>query len=235
MAKTKVSLYDPVAANNTDINSINIAEGMAPSDVNNAIRELMAEIKQFQTGSASDPLSVGGALTLLNTLITSSSAGSAGQVLLSQGASTPPAWGTMTIFPVGAIYISTVATNPAVTFGFGTWVAFASGKVMIGAGGGFTAGATGGSADAIVVSHAHTGTTDSTSLTGGFTSGLATASGVFTAGSSFSGVGQNAQPNYPITMNASHTHTLTTNSTGVSGANANLQPYIVVYIWNRVS
>ena len=67
MAKTKVSLYDPVAANNTDINSINIAEGMAPSDVNNAIRELMAEIKQFQAGTAGDNLTVGGNLIVTGT------------------------------------------------------------------------------------------------------------------------------------------------------------------------
>lgn len=45
MAKTKISEYDSTAANNTDIDSINIAEGMAPSNVNNAIRELMAHLK----------------------------------------------------------------------------------------------------------------------------------------------------------------------------------------------
>jgi len=45
MAKTKISEYDATAANNTDIDSINIAEGMAPSNVNNAIRELMAHLK----------------------------------------------------------------------------------------------------------------------------------------------------------------------------------------------
>ena len=58
MAKTKISQYDATAANNTDINSINIDEGMAPSDVNNAIRELMAEIKQFQAGTSGDTLPV---------------------------------------------------------------------------------------------------------------------------------------------------------------------------------
>ena len=53
MAKTKVSEYDATAANNTDIDSINIAEGMAPSNVNNAIRQLMAHLKTefFKTGS----------------------------------------------------------------------------------------------------------------------------------------------------------------------------------------
>ena len=45
MAKTKISEYDSTAANNTDIDSINIAEGCAPSGINNAIREQMAHLK----------------------------------------------------------------------------------------------------------------------------------------------------------------------------------------------
>jgi hypothetical protein len=51
MAKTKISQYDATAANNTDIDSINIAEGMAPSNVNNAIRELMAHLKDMDAGT----------------------------------------------------------------------------------------------------------------------------------------------------------------------------------------
>jgi len=51
MAKTKISEYDSTAANNTDIDSINIAEGMAPSNVNNAIRQLMAHLKDMNIGS----------------------------------------------------------------------------------------------------------------------------------------------------------------------------------------
>ena len=43
MAKTKISEYDATAGNNTDIDSINLQEGvMIPSDINNALRELMA-------------------------------------------------------------------------------------------------------------------------------------------------------------------------------------------------
>ncbi len=51
MPKVKISDYSQTAASNTDINSINLAEGMLPSDVNNAIRELMKQIKDFQVGS----------------------------------------------------------------------------------------------------------------------------------------------------------------------------------------
>lgn len=38
------------------------------------------------------------------------------------------------IFPIGAIYTATVSTNPVTLLGFGTWSAFGSGRVLIGAG-----------------------------------------------------------------------------------------------------
>jgi hypothetical protein len=63
MAKNKVSEWSATASNNTDIGGINIAEGCAPSGINNAIRELMAQVKDMQTGSDSDGLVVGGAFT----------------------------------------------------------------------------------------------------------------------------------------------------------------------------
>jgi hypothetical protein len=55
MPKTKISEFDVDPANNTDINSINIAEGCAPSGINNAIRQLMSDLKEFQTGGGGDP------------------------------------------------------------------------------------------------------------------------------------------------------------------------------------
>lgn len=67
MAKTKISEYSSTANSNTDINSINLAEGMAPSLVNNAIRQLMAQLKDFQAGSAGDSLTVGGNLSVTGT------------------------------------------------------------------------------------------------------------------------------------------------------------------------
>ena len=63
MPKNKVSEWSATASNNTDIGGINIAEGCAPSGINNAIRELMAQVKDMQTGSDSDGLVVGGAFT----------------------------------------------------------------------------------------------------------------------------------------------------------------------------
>jgi len=54
MAKTKISEFSSTPGNNTDIDGINIAEGCAPSGINDAIRELMSQLKDFQTGSAGD-------------------------------------------------------------------------------------------------------------------------------------------------------------------------------------
>ena len=51
MAKVKVEDWDTTAASNTDINSINIDEGMSPSDVNNAIREMMAQLATWTTAA----------------------------------------------------------------------------------------------------------------------------------------------------------------------------------------
>lgn len=65
MAKTKISEFDTNPALNTDIDSINIAEGCAPSGINNAIRELMSQLKNQQSGTDGDSFTVGGNLTVL--------------------------------------------------------------------------------------------------------------------------------------------------------------------------
>jgi len=65
MAKNKISEYSATSADNTDISNINIAEGCSPANVNNAIRTVMAQLKDFQSGNAtyytsnSDALAVG--------------------------------------------------------------------------------------------------------------------------------------------------------------------------------
>ena len=65
MAKDKISQYDSTSAGanlNTDIAGIDIAEGCAPSGINNAIRTLMAQIKDLQSGVSGDtiPITAGG-------------------------------------------------------------------------------------------------------------------------------------------------------------------------------
>ena len=54
MARTKISEFSATPGNNTDIDGINIAEGCAPSGINDAIRELMSQLKDFQAGTAGD-------------------------------------------------------------------------------------------------------------------------------------------------------------------------------------
>jgi len=58
MAKIKISQYDSVSANNSDIDGINIAESCPPSGINNAIREVMAHLKDWQSGVSGDTLPV---------------------------------------------------------------------------------------------------------------------------------------------------------------------------------
>lgn len=51
MSKDKISDYSATANSNTDIAGINIDEGCAPSGINNAIRTLMKQLKDWQSGS----------------------------------------------------------------------------------------------------------------------------------------------------------------------------------------
>jgi hypothetical protein len=67
MPKTKISEYSSTAVSNTDVQSINIAEGMLPSDVNNAIRAIMSHLKNFQAGLSADDVTVGGNLSVTGT------------------------------------------------------------------------------------------------------------------------------------------------------------------------
>jgi hypothetical protein len=68
MTKAKISEYDAVAANNTDVNGVNIDEGCAPSGMNNMGREIMAALKRFETGADGDSLTVGGNLIVSGTV-----------------------------------------------------------------------------------------------------------------------------------------------------------------------
>jgi hypothetical protein len=57
MPRNSIGEYSTTPGDNTDIGGINIAEGMAPSDVNNAMRELLSQLKKFQTGAGGDTIS----------------------------------------------------------------------------------------------------------------------------------------------------------------------------------
>ena len=134
------------------------------------------------------------------------------------------------LYPVGSVYTNaSVSTNPATLLGFGTWTAFGAGRVMVGFDSGNslfdTAEETGGSADAIVVSHTHTATSVVTDP--GHTHTL-TPIGNTTGGSSGRAVAGANNVSQAVTI-ASETTGITVattiNSTGSSGTNANLPPY----------
>ena len=236
MSKDKVSEWSATAANNTDIGGINIAEGCAPSGINNAIRELMAQVKDMQAGTDADNFAVGGNLTVT---------GTATGVTATFGDSTTKFATTafvqaalVAIYPVGSIYTNaTNNTNPGTLFGFGTWVAFGAGRVMVGFNGSDplfdAAEETGGSKDAIVVSHSHTATVTDP--------GHAHSTALYYRPHSASGAAQQYAQNTTgfgsqISTNSNTTGITVSNSTeGSSGTNANLQPYITVYMWKRTA
>ena len=161
------------------------------------------------------------------------------------------------LYPVGAIYINaTSSTNPATSLGFGTWTAFGAGRVMVGFDSGNalfdTAEETGGSADAITVSHTHTATSTVTDSghnhfiagSGSSNNTALTASNYMTAsgnqgggvyGYSLCGESPTASVGLTNTKTTGITVATTNASTGSSGTNANYQPYITVYMWKRTA
>ena len=177
------------------------------------------------------------------------------------------------LHPVGSIYMNaTNANNPSTYLGFGTWAAFGAGRVPVGFDAGNalfnTAEETGGSYDATLVSHAHTGTTGTESANhthsfSGTTSGVGdhqhfpsvngNTNGYAFGGDTYN-VTRGSQDGYyqntPTTPAGAHSHTysgntggisnnhqhdFTTASSGSSATNANIQPYITVYMWKRTA
>jgi hypothetical protein len=160
------------------------------------------------------------------------------------------------MYPVGSIYLSVNTTNPSVLFG-GTWISFGEGRMLAGVNTSDsdfnTVEKSGGSKD--LQSHSHSlssGSVSTKSLTGSFLNVAVqssatdiSATGVMTernadgevvgyATSSKSGNGTTYTDGF--TLNASHNHTLSgnTSSTG-AGSAGNLPPYITVYMWKRRS
>jgi hypothetical protein len=138
------------------------------------------------------------------------------------------------LYPVGSIYTNaTVSTNPATLLGFGTWTAFAAGRVMVGFDSGNalfdTAEETGGSADAIVVSHTHTATVTDAGHSHTYSKA---GSPSVQSGTNTPCFTNNASDN---TSTAFTGITVANSTTGSSGTDANYQPYITVYMWKRTA
>ena len=146
-------------------------------------------------------------------------------------------------YPVGSIYTNAnVSTDPSTLLGFGTWTAFGAGRVMVGFDSGNalfdTAEETGGSADAITVSHTHSA---SSTFTGNALAGHAHTVALLSSysggqqGYAESGTQAGTQTNSVSAGTPSGSVSTTITSTGSSGTNANYQPYITVYMWKRTA
>jgi microcystin-dependent protein len=150
-------------------------------------------------------------------------------------------------YPVGSIYMSTVATNPNTLFGFGTWVTYGSGRVLISQDGTYTAGSTGGSATTTLIeanlpSHTHSATFTGTALgthqhyvgsndsTAGFGGDAGNREFVqnYNAG--------NGPATYTDPLSAgTPSGSVSVGNTGSGTSFSNLPPYIAVYMWNRTA
>lgn len=228
MAKNKISEFSSTPANNTDISGINIAEGCAPSGINNAIRELMAQLKDQQSGTDGDNFTVGGNLTV---------AGTSEFTGVATFTAVPVIPSTIGFVPTGVIVMwsGSIASIPS------GWLLCdgTSGtpnlrdKFIVGAGSTYAVAAAGGSADAVVVSHTHTQSAAGASTGsvvaspsgdfGAFTSATGNLSVSGAVGNRMQGAaGTGSKTTLSISV-PDHTHTI--NSTGDSGTNANLPPY----------
>jgi len=146
------------------------------------------------------------------------------------------------LYPLNSIYINaSVATNPATLLGFGTWTAFGAGKVLIGLDSSdalfSTAGNSSGSKDAVVASHTHSASVSDPghSHTQQVYSGANINVGSTTNFYGLSGVNPASGTSAQSTLSNTTGISVTNSTTGVSPTNANLQPYIVVYMWRRTA
>lgn len=168
-------------------------------------------------------------------------------------------------WPVGAVFVSVVSTNPATLLGFGTWSAFGAGRVLVGldagdpafdtaeeTGGAKTVVSTGtvsqptftgtqaslthsGAAVADHAAHTHTFTQSSNATTPDLLTVNTAAAGVAASGTTGN---PSATLTHAVTQPGAHTYTPqgTVSAPTFSGsATSVLQPYIVTYFWKRVS
>ena len=198
---TKVA--EPVSAITSDGSDPSLASGITGAEV----KTLIGVVEPAINASTAE----GGAVTpVLATGIT------AEEVRALIGAAAAATTATLSsVYPVGSIYTSVVATNPSTFFG-GQWNPFGQGKVMIGVDSTDTdfdtVENTGGAKTHTLItdeipSHTHSMSIENASGTG--------STGSSNGASSFS--------------------TVNTSATGGGQAHNNLQPYVVVYMWKRVA
>jgi len=237
MAKNKVSEWSNISDNNLDVGGINIADDMPPSFVNDAMREMMAQIRQWQSGLYEEPLTIKGDLDIQGGMTLNGQAGTSGQFLMSTGDGTTPQWGSATIpdaFSTGMIIMwngtpSNIPTGWALCNG-ANGTPNLTDKFIVGAGSTYGYGATGGTKDATLVSHNHT-VSGSVSSNGahshtfvvGTTGLVGSNNGQAQTANSYSGTA-----NTSSVGNHSHSWSGSIGSKGSSATNKNLPPYFAL-------
>jgi hypothetical protein len=171
------------------------------------------------TLTTSGTLEVSGGLTL------DGAAGTSGQVMVSAGAGNTPTWGSG--FPSGGIIIWS-GSSASIPSGWLLCDGSSStpdlrNRFVVGATSTYAVGATGGSADAIVVSHTHTATSTVTDPGHFHTYGIGNT--VNYAGGGNGSRDQAANATNTSTASTGITVATTNASSGSSGTNANLPPY----------
>ena len=127
-------------------------------------------------------------------------------------------------FPVGSVFISVVSTDPATLLGYGTWAAFATGKMLVGI----------DAADTDFDTVEETGGAKTHTLT---ESEMPAHSHNY-AGGEYSGAydyGTNMSVNNLGTATDGRTHNYDTSTVGSGNAHNNMPPYIVTYMWKRTA
>ena len=156
------------------------------------------------------------------------------------------------MYPVGTIYTEVTGTNPNSTFGFGTWTAFGTGRVLVGVNTGDTdfntVEKTGGASTVTLTSaqsglktHTHTGATYGAGAHTHGLSALKIRSNANTYSTGYNPVMWDG--NFPATSNTTdgvgdHAHNVDVygqTASDAASAHTNLQPYITVYMWKRVA
>jgi microcystin-dependent protein len=158
--------------------------------------------------------------------------------------------GTLATMPIGYIYISTASTNPGTLFG-GTWSPIGEGRVLLSAGTTYTAGSTGGATTHKHTTGGHTLTTSEIPSHQHGTNSDSHTTFVLARGGDTHAVErkgfQTGSTNYAYANTLSTDGNLSrlglTGSTGGGGSHSHgdtgsgstMQPYLAVYMWERIA
>lgn len=137
------------------------------------------------------------------------------------------------VYPVGSIYMSVSNANPSTLFG-GTWEQLKD-RFLLGAGDSYGNGATGGEASHTLTinempSHTHTQNPHGHSARAKGFNGTSNANGYYMLRRNRNDDGYD-----DVSANAAIPATATNQNTGGSASHNNMPPYLVVYMWKRVS